>query len=233
MSRNNFHNSILILTSLSVFLGLAFASPAVLAQRAGSNSDLSSDQYFLTNFDNALNEFIKDLRTLKNRKKYKFTSRAKNANPEEIVVGSAHTFCSDNVVDASSSYVVSWISKELETLRKNLDVVEGRKFAELPKFIESPIDAKGNSLCKEFHLDFTVNKRELLIRVSFTQKSLQNALIIAESLNTDFSNKSRTASKSTTKKFFQNTTAKAENQYVSVTTRLARGTLDALVRSKK
>jgi hypothetical protein len=233
MSKNNFHNSILILTSLSLFFGLAVASPVVLAQRSGSDLELSSEQYFLTNFDNALNVFVEDLRTLKNRRKYKFASRRKYKNTEEIKVGSVRTFCSDNVVDASSSYVASWVSKELETLKTNLDFTAGKTFSTLPKFIGMPVDSRGNPLCKELNLEFSIDKNELTIEVKFTQNSGQNALVTAENLNAGFSNKSLNATNDSSKKFFQNTKAKAENQYVSVTTRLARGSLDALVRSKR
>lgn len=233
MSKNSRQNSILFLTSLSVLLGLVFSSPGVLGQRAGNNSDLSSEQYFLTNFDNALDEFIEDLRTLKNRRKYKFASGRKYKDAEEIKVGSGRTFCSDNVVDASSSYVASWVSKELETLKTKLDITAGKTFSALPKFIEVPVDSRGNPLCKEFNLEFSIDKNELTIEVKFTQNSGKNALIMAENLNSGFTNKSLNATNNSSKKFFQNTTAKAENQYVSVTTRLARGSLDALVRSKK
>lgn len=249
MSKNKSYNSILFLTTLSVYLGLVLvgASPSVLAQQAALTSkfeiqneiefendldnnpeeDESVDHYFLIRFDGAVNNFVEDLRKLRNQRKYKF------GNQEEIIVGSNYTYCADNIVNASSSYVVSWISDELERLKKDLDVVNGKEFKQLPSFIETATDAKGNILCKEFGLEFSVDKTELKIKVSFTQDSAQKAAIISENLNASFLTKAANAQQSTTKNFYQNTKAKAENQYISVITTLPRGSLDALVKSKR
>lgn len=254
MSKNKSYNSILFLTTLSVYLGLVLvgASPSVLAQQAALTQrfevqnevefedDLDKnpenegiDHYFLTRFDNALDIFVKDLRALNRRGKYKFNSRSKYKNQEQILGGCGHTFCSDNIVDATSSYVVSWVSTEFENLRKNLDIADGKKFSGLPKFVETPTDSKGNILCKEFGLEFSLDKNELTVKVSFSQDSSQKASITAANLNTGFSTKAVNAQKNSTKKVYQNTKAKAENQYVSVITRLPRGSLDALVKSKR
>lgn len=249
MSKNKSYNSILFLTTLSVYLGLVLvgASPSVLAQQAALTSkfeiqkevefendldknpeeDESIDHYFLIRFDGAVNNFVEDLRKLRNQRKYKF------GNQEEIIVGSNYTYCADNIVNASSSYVVSWISDELERLKKDLDVVNGKEFKQLPSFIETAMDAKGNILCKEFGLEFSVDKTELKIKVSFTQDSAQKATIISENLNASFLTKAVNAQQSITKDFYHNTKAKAENQYISVITTLPRGSLDALVRSKR
>lgn len=249
MSKNKSYNSILFLTTLSVYLGLVLvgASPSVLAQQAALTSkfeiqneiefendldnnpeeDESVDHYFLIRFDGAVNNFVEDLRKLRNQRKYKF------GNQEEIIVGSNYTYCADNIVNASSSYVVSWISDELERLKKDLDVVNGKEFKQLPSFIETATDAKGNILCKEFGLEFSVDKTELKIKVSFTQDSAQKAAIISENLNASFLTKAANAQQNTTKNFYQNTKAKAENQYISVITTLPRGSLDELVKSKR
>ncbi len=255
MSKNKSYNSILFLTTLSVYLGLVLvgASPSVLAQQAALTSrfeiknevsieddldknpgeDEGINHYFLTRFDNALDDFVKDLRALNRRGKYKFNSRSKYKNQEEIIIGSGHTFCSDNIVDASSSYVVSWVSDELEKLRKNLDIADGKKYSELASFIENPVDATGYRQCKEFGLEFSLDKKELKVKVNFTQNSTQQASVTANDLNNGFSTKALSAQKNSTKKFYQNTEAKAENQYVSVITRLPRGSLDTLVKSKR
>jgi hypothetical protein len=254
VSKNKSYNSILFLTTLSVYLGLVLvgASPSVLAQQAALTSkfeiqneiefeddlgknpeDEGINHYFLTRFDNALNSFVEDLRTLNRRGKYKFNSRSKYKNQEEIIIGSGHTFCSDNIVDATSSYVVSWVSEDFEKLRRNLDIVEGKRYSQLAKFIENPIDQNGYQQCKEFNLEFSLNKTELKVKVSFTQDSFQKSAVTAENLNASLSTKAVNAQKNSTKKFYENTKAKAENQYVSVITRLPRGSLDALVKSKR
>lgn len=249
MSKNKSYNSILFLTTLSVYLGLVLvgASPSVLAQQAALTSkfeiqkevefendldrnpeeDESIDHYFLIRFDGAVNNFVEDLKKLRRQRKYKF------GNQEEIIVGSNYTYCADNIVNASSSYVVSWISDELERLKKDLDVVNGKEFKQLPGFIETSTDAKGNILCKEFGLEFSVDKTELKIKVSFTQDSAQKAAIISENLNASLSTKALNSQQTTTKNFYQNTKAKAENQYITVITRLPRGSLDALVKSRR
>src|SRR5688500_619254 len=136
MSKNKGYNSILFLTTLSVYFGLVLvgAPSSVLAQQAAltqrfeiqnefeieddldkkPDEDESLDHYFLIKFDDALNNFVDDLKKLRSNRKYKFN------NQEEIIVGSNYTYCANNVVDASSSYVASWISAELERLRKDL-----------------------------------------------------------------------------------------------------------------
>ncbi len=249
MSKNKGYNSILFLTTLSVYFGLVLvgAPSSVLAQQAAltqrfeiqnefeteddldkkPDEDESLDHYFLIRFDDALNNFVDDLKKLRSQRKYKFN------NQEEIIVGSNYTYCANNVVDASSSYVASWISEELERLRKDLDIAGGRDFNQLPGFIETATNKQGNTLCKEFGLEFSVDKTELKVKISFSQDSPQKAAITAQNLSANFSTKAVNAQTVSTKKFYENTRAKADNQYVRIVTRLPRGSLDALVKSEK
>lgn len=249
MSNNKSYNSILFLTTLSVYLGLVLvgASPSVLAQQAaltskfevqtefeieedldknpGEDDDL--EQYFSARYSDALTTFIEDLRKLNRNGKYKLSGN------EEVIIGGGHTFCAENVVDVTSSYVASWVSAELEKLRTNLDIAEGKHFSEVPGFVELSIDEKGNTVCKEFNLDFSLDKTQLALNTSFTQGSSQKAVGTSEFLNALFSKEALESKNSATKKLYENTKAKVENQYVTVVTRLARGSLNRLVINKR
>jgi hypothetical protein len=248
VSKNKSYNSILFLTTLSVYLGLVLVgvSPSVLAHQAALSSkfeiqnefeaeedldknpeDEGLEQYFLVRLDNALNTFVEDLRKLNSKRRYKFRGN------EDIIAGCQHTFCSGNIVDATSSFVDSWIANEFENLRRNLDIGADRDYTQVPKFVSELKDKNGNISCKDFGLEFSINKSTFQTKISFTQNSSPQALATANNLNALFANKAAVSQNTATRRFYEHTRAKTENNQVLVVTRLPRGSLDALVRSKK
>lgn len=246
MKKQKGYNSIFFLTTLSVYFGLLLVgtSPSVLAQQViltskfdvqkevESEDDLDKnpedeglDQYFLIRLDNALNAFVEDLRKLRRQGKYNFRGK------EEIIGGCTHTFCSDKIVDATSTYIDSWVATEFENLRKNLDVGADREDSQVPKFVERLNGEQGTLSCKDFGLEFLIDSTTFQVKISFSQDSSNKAFSTVSNLNTLFANRAASATKDSSRKFYQNTTAKYENNQVFVITRLPRGSLDALVRA--
>ncbi len=255
MSKNKGYNSILFLTTLSVYLGLVLvgAPSSVLAQQVAltqrfeiqnefeSEDDLDKkpddetlEGFLLVRLDAALNEFVEDLRELNSRGKYKSNL--------SFSTGYSYNYCSGGRDDGTSS--ISFDRDQDKKifdlqikLRKNLNIANVvRNIEELPNFIEASVnDTFSNDqthLCKKFIVGFSLDKSEFDLSISFSQNS-QNALITAENLNSLFSIKALNAQNAVSKQFYENTRAKAENQYISVVTRLPRGSLNALVKSEK
>lgn len=250
MRKQKGYNSIFFLTTLSVYLGLLLvgASPSVLAQPAVLSSgkvkvqnepeteddadkkseDENIEYYFLVRLENALSEFVRDLHKLKQNGRYHFRGQ------EEVVVGCLHTFCSDNIVDATSSYINSWVAAELESLRKNLDLGADREAEQVPAFVERLRDERGEGSCKDFGLKFLLDQTAFELEISFSQDSSGKALSTADNLNALFAGRRATvASKPATQNFYHTTRARSENNQVLVVTRLPRGSLDALVRGER
>ncbi len=249
MSKNKASNSILFLTTLSVYLGLVLvgASPSVLAQQAAlsqkfeiqkeieTEDDLdknpdeeSLEQYLLVRLDDALNAFAGDLRELERNGKYN--------RKAYFSTGYSCEYCTDGSSTGTSG--IALVSKYEEffdlqiKLRKKLNItISGRDADYLPNYVGASV-ADGNEFCKRFSIGFSLDKSEFEVDIRLTQNP-QTESITAENLNSLFSIKALNAQNPVTKQVYTNTKAKAENQYVIVTTRLARGSLDALVKSEK
>ncbi len=249
MSNTKSYNSILFLTTLSVYFGLVLvgASPSVLAQQAAlsqkfeiqkeieTEDDLdknpdedSLDNYLLVRLDDALKAFVGDLRELERNGKYKRKAR--------FSTYSSYYYCSDEYSGATS--VIDNDSKseglsQLEiTLLKQLYLTNGgRSVDNFPSFVE-PSAKYGSDICKDFSIGLSLDKSEFEIHIAFTQNP-QTAAVTSENLNSLFSIKAVNAQNPVSKLVYANTKAKAENQHIIVKTRLARGSLDALVKSEK
>ncbi|MEZ5427138.1 MAG: hypothetical protein R2747_12785 [Pyrinomonadaceae bacterium] len=248
MSKNKGYNSIFFLTTLGVYLGLALvgASPTVLAQQAAltqrfeiqkevefdedldkkPDGDESLENYLLVRLDSALKQFIGDLHELDRRGKYK--------RKGEFSTGFFYNYCSEESRDAGSSIAIEeddWFYDPVSDLRKKLDVADGgRNIGNLPGFVEASVSDEG-SLCKWFDAGVSIDKSEFEVSISFSQNP-QQAPVTAENLTTLFSIKAVNAQNAVTKQVYENTKAKAENEYVRIVTRLPRGSLNQLVRSK-
>ncbi len=248
MGKNKGYNSILFLTTLSVYLGLVLvgAPSSVLAQQAAltqrfeiqnefeTEDDLDKkpddetlEDFLLVRLDAALNEFVKDLRQLNRDGKYK-TKKGSST-------GFSASFCPEGITSRASSIVFddnNWSPKALFNFSKKLDVSKGSDDIDnLPSFIEASQQYE-NEFCKFFDVGINLDKDELKVKISFSQNP-QNAFITAENLNSLFSIKALNAQNAVTKQFYENTRAKADNQYVRIVTRLPRGSLNALVKSEK
>ncbi|MGC2238354.1 MAG: hypothetical protein WA584_19525 [Pyrinomonadaceae bacterium] len=244
MSNRKNYNSIVFLTTLSVYLGLVLvggAAAPVLAHSALTRDfdikneiefkdDLDNkpdneeiDGFFEIDLDTAVASFIEDLRGLKQKGKYK--SRFKKT----FTTKCAHTYCSNG--DAAASTIIEdegEISQALWKLHYKLDFIDGRDLSK-NSFFDLP---KENSGCKEISLNLTFSQNELKIAFSFTKETTQTAFAYAENLNSKFKNKSDESSDLLIKKVYENTNANSENNQVFVVTRLPRASIDEFLANK-
>lgn len=244
MSKNKGYNSILFLTTLSVYLGLVLvgAPSSVLAQQAALTQrfeiqnefeieddldkkpdDETLEDFLLVRLDAALNEFVEDLRELNRTGKYK--------TKKGFSTAFNYYNCLDQTSETSSIVFEedTWYPKAAIKLLRDIHLAKGDN---IPNFIETSVkDSEGES-CKTFGVNFNLDKSEFDLEISFSQNP-QNAPITAENLNSLFSIKALNAQNAITKQFYENTRAKADNQYVRIVTRLPRGSLNALVKSEK
>jgi hypothetical protein len=244
MSNRKNYNSIVFLTTLSVYLGLVLVggTAPVLAHSALTRDfdikneiefkdDLDNkpdneeiESFFEIDLDTAVASFIEDLRGLKQKGKYKSNFK------KTFITGCAHSYCSIEEAAASTAdeYQDSEIWRKLSKLHEKLDVANRRSLGEI-SFIGFPGKEKG---CKEISLHLTFSQKELEIAFSFTKETAQTAFAYAENLNSKFKNKSDESSDLLIKKVYENTKAATENNQVFVVTRLPRASIDEFLTNK-
>ncbi len=241
MSNRKNYNSIVFLTTLSVYLGLVLVggTAPVLAHSAMTRDfdikneiefkdDLDNkpdneeiESFFEIDLDTAVASFIEDLRGLKQKGKYK--SKFKKT----FKTGCAHSYCSTDEAAASTAneYQDSKIWSTLSKLHEKLDVANHRSLGEI-SFIGFPSEEKG---CKEISLHLTFSQKELEVRFNFTKETTQKSFSFADALNLKFKNKSDESSDLLIKKVYENTKAATENNQVFVVTRLPRASIEELI----
>ena len=247
MSQRNKNNSIIFLTTLSVYLGLVLvggAASPVLAQAAltrnfdvqdeievkddldkNPNDAGNAEKFFEIDLENALIQFVNDLRQLNRLGKYQWKSK-RLASTE-----CWHSFCSEIIGGASRlPGSESWVSPTLDKLHKKLDITGERSFQNSLGFIEFPNAQKEEDACKEFGLKFEFGKSEFKTEITFSQASPQKADAFAAYINNAFSVRAENSKEVLSKLIYGNTKAKVKNHYVLVITRLPRGSLDKLVK---
>lgn len=244
MTRNRkSYNSIVFLTALGVYLGLALVgAPPVLAHAALTrNFDIQSEievrddldkkpddeetgSFFELGLEEAVADFIADLRSLKSQGKYK-------SNFAQVYTAScSHSYCS---IDSGAASMViekpqDEVSAALWKLHGRIDVSEKNNFYKsLQTGYIKDRDAKS---CNQINLKLTFSRKELKLNVGFSNQSEQTAFALAENLNRAFIVKSSTAKETITRKFFENTKAVSTNDQVFVRTRLPRGSLNSLLK---
>jgi len=245
MSNRKNYNSIVFLTTLSVYLGLVLvggAVPQVLAQAAMTRDfdikneiefkdDLDNkpdneeiDSFLEINLDKAIASFIEDLRGLKQKGKYKSNFK------KTFSTGCAHSYCSIDEAAASSidKYQDSKISDALSKLHEKLDIANGQDLGKI-LFVGFP---KENSGCKEIGLKLNFSQKELEIAFSFTKEATDKAFAFTANLNRKFKNKSDETNDLLIKRVYENTKAASENNQVFVVTRLPRASIDELFARK-
>lgn len=241
MTKSKNYNSIVFLTTLSVYLGLVLVggTAPVLAHSALTRDfDIKNEIEFKDDLDNKpdneeiesffeidLNEavasFIEDLRGLKRKGKYKSNFK------KTFTTKCGHSYCS--VDEAAASMVFedqhSKISDALWNLHWKLSIADKKDLGSI-SFIDFP---KENGGCKEFTLQLTFSRKELEVKFNFTKETTHKAFAYAENLNSKFKNKSDESSDLLIKKVYENTKAATENNQVFVVTRLPRASIDELL----
>lgn len=249
MSNSKNYNSILFITTLSLYFGLVLvgATPSVLAQQAAltqkfeikneieveDDLDKNPDddeigQFFHIGLEKALAQFVEDLQTLKRDGKYKANSRKITS------IECWHSYQSEEIGSASiTATPETWIAVALDKLHGNLDKHLVRNFNSNNSFAKFSANQDGNDLVKEFGLKLRFDKSELKIEIAFSQKSSPTAIASADFLNTAFLTKKLNSNKNLPKLIYENTKAKTDNQYVLVTTQLPRASIDEILADNK
>ena len=241
MSNRKNYNSIVFLTTLSVYLGLVLAGgaavPHALAQAALTRDfdirneiefkdDLDKkpdneeiDSFFEIGLDQAVATFIEDLRRFKQEGKYKFDSG------EILSIKCGHSFCSDDGGSASISIRndENELFGALQKLHERLDIA-GRK--DSSKILFVGVSEETNKGCKDIGLSLSFSNKELEIAVRFSRESTPKAFAFTEHLNRHFADKSSISSDLLVKQLYANTKARFENNQVFVVTRLPRASID-------
>lgn len=243
MTNRKNYNSIVFLTALSVYFGLALVgAPPVLAHAALTRNfdvqteievkddldkkpdDEETGNFFELGLDEAVADFISDLRNLKRQGKYKSNF------VETFTANCSHSYCSK---DAGGASIViekpnGEIAEALWKLHDKIDVSDKNGFYKRlqTEFLKDS-DAKS---CKRIDLKLTFSRKELNVNVGFSNESTQKAFALAENLNRAFIVKSSAAKDALARKIYENTRAVSTNDQVFVITRLPRGSLNTLLK---
>lgn len=243
MTTRKNYNSLVFLTALSVYFGLALVgAPPVLAHAALTrNFDASTEievkddldkkpddeetgNFFALGLSEAVADFIDDLRNLKRQGKYK-------SNFGQVYTANcSHSYCS---TDSGAASVViekpqNALSAALWKMHGKIDVSDKNGFYKnLQAEFFKDSDAKS---CNQIDLKLTFSKKELNVGVAFSNESAQKVFALAENLNCAFVVKSSAAKDVLTRQVYENTKAVSTNDQVFVITRLPRGSLNALLK---
>ncbi len=242
MSSRKNQNSVLVLATLGVYLGLVFAgaTPQVLAQAAMARSFDIKDEievkddldkipdgeaikaFLESRFETALSSFVGDLRDLNALGKYR------KAGDDTFSISANYRHCLKDGPSADSSFGPAsadsdWIAKAFASLQKNLEPPD-----EFPAFIQFAADERGDR-CKTFDSAIELDTSDHIIRLSFSRDGAKNAARIKDGLESFFAERASAHADPLTKQIYQFTKASSKNGQVFIVTRLPRAGLDAML----
>jgi hypothetical protein len=228
MSQRNKNNSIVFLTTLSVYLGLVLvggATPNVLAQAALTrNFDVQEEIEIKDDLDNKpANNEIEDFPAAFAQLLNEVREAVRNGQislpvQTDFIVDAQYRMskmCSGTRVGTDifdqdfSSFITSGVNRKFESkINQRTDFEDGKS------------EKSGNLRLESNHTDLT-------LKVSFTKL---NAKQFAEFLNQEFSSLAISEKNLLAKQLYENTEVTSENNQVFIVTRLPRGSLDELLK---
>lgn len=235
MNQRNKNNSIIFLTTLSVYLGLVLVGGAmspVLAQAATARNFSVQDEIEVKDdLDNkpkdevekirdidiakALITFIEDLQKLQSIGKYNPFSEESYSKQNTYAIGRASSQQPPN----------AWVTVAADELfeklfRKNID-----------KVVDAGI-GEGNEKYLKTTCKFRVilDKSSLELRIEIIKDSTETTDSLAENLTRLFHPKFDESAEPSVKLIYENTKVSTENNQVTIVTRLPRGSLDDLLK---
>lgn len=234
MNKNK-NNSIIFLTTLSVYLGLVLVGGAmspILTQAATARSfDIQDEIEFKDDLDKkpkddaekardidiakALIIFIEDLQKLQTIGKYNPLSEETYSKQNTYAIGRASSQQPPN----------AWVTVAADELfeklfRKNIDkVVDVGNGDGNEKFLKTTCRFK-----------VILDKSSLELRIEIIKDSIETADSLAENLTHLFDPKFDETAEQSVKLIYENTKVSSENNQVFIVTRLPRGSLDNLLK---
>jgi hypothetical protein len=235
MSQRNKNNSIIFLTTLSVYLGLVLVGGSmspVLAQAALTrNFDIQDEIEFKDDLDKkpkddieknrdidiakALITFIEDLQKLQSIGKYNPLTDAPYSKQNVYAIGRASSQQPPNawVTVAADELFEKLFTKNID---KVVDVGSGEGYEKYLK-----------TTCK---FKILLDKSNLELRIEIIKDSTETTDSLAENLTRIFHPKFDEAAEPSVKLIYENTKVSTGNNQVFIVTRLPRGSLDALIK---
>jgi hypothetical protein len=234
VSNKNKHNSIVFLTTLSVYLGLVLiGAPPILAQAALTrNFDIQNEIEFKDNLDKKPND-----EEVENSSKEDFPSLfAQLLNEIKEDVGSGKialsiktNFRFEAYFNYSEMCNGSGFGSEPSADKHLAKIVEDAFRQKIEPTTFELADYPTTS-AKNIKLNLEANRTNLSLKISFGKF---NAEQFAEFLNKKWSLSAISVEDTLTKQIYENTKATSENNQVFIVTRLPRGSLDELLNNAK
>lgn len=241
MTARKNYNSVIFLTTLSVYLGLVLVgAPApVLAQavltgrievkdKIEKKDDLDKNPDGNPNLkeidvSTVLIDFLNDLQNLKISEP-KIYEQEKNfyARREQFVYF-------DNSIETKPR-AKNFPSKLDDSFEKLFGSLDNQRLRSLSDFIQ---EAPGKKSLKRVTFEiYNSLETPAKLLISLEKNSSQNARLLTDQLNMEFRFRANNTEQKLAKLIYENTQARCENNQVFIVTRLPRGSLDALLTQK-
>lgn len=243
MSEKKNHNSLIFITTLSVYLGLVLvgSSPAVLAQAATTRSfDIKSEIVVEDDLDKKpddeliplsgtrggyfddLRTLIEDLKNLQRIDKFSFDEdtpefRFGYAVPCETSADSRFLFSVEKY-EAANNWLGPAIEDVSETVRKNIRLGDCLPH---PTFKETG--------AKVLKFEVAIDENGLRTQLSLAKSSSARARHLLENLERGYKALAPRDEQTTIRAIYENTTFRVENDQVFIVTNLPRASIDELL----
>ena len=237
MNNRNKNNSIVFLTTLSVYLGLVLvggAMPSVLAQAATTrNFNVQDEIEIKDDLDNkpdgnpnfqeidlsgALIDFFVDLQNLKVNEPNTYQEEKHFYARRERLVFANNSIGlkpSKEIVDSSK------LKNSFENFFNSLDNKQLRNIAD--SLQESPSEKSSKYILFEF---YSTLESDAKLLINLKKDSSESALLLTDQLNMEFQFRANKAKQKFARQIYESTKAISENNQVTIMTRLPRGSLD-------
>jgi len=245
VSNKNKHNSIVFLTTLSVYLGLVLiGAPPVLAQAAlTKNFDIQSEIKTKDDLDNKpeKDELKEDIEIIQ---KLNLVQAITNFVADLKKLESIGKF--NSKTDWNFSYKV-WLQKsgDFSQISKNSDIsnpwletavseiISTVELSDISSISDHLPNCKGDSSCRETYVEISSNANEFSLVFLFKKSNPEKSKLAAIAFNKVFISQKIALKKFANPLIYENTETRSENNQVFIVTRLPRGSLDELLKNVK
>lgn len=219
MSNRKNYNSIVFLTTLSVYLGLVLVgSPSSVLAQTSLNTENSQIFVGQSLYGNAIDELVRQLETL--RKEGKLKADEKIALDYEFSFsesdGSPQYFLSGKVIN---DHVSSITDLTAEKISRDLSKLENVYF-------------KKSDRLGSFDFTFAIEPKDFLLKVKHNYDWTKDAEAISGIFGKYFEQESVVRKNEPLGKVYENTKVTFENNQVFIVTRLPRASIDSLLAPK-